>query len=314
MTHIEDCILKAVGGHFVQGDSFRIRHEYMENGNVCTPMEKSPAMVVTRVSNGWLFVCHRCHKQGMIPDKSMSPGKTRARIEALKSITIDKKVEEVNLPADIVYMHPSSYPVVNDMNQGDIPWEAYHFLWQYGITGNTIPKYQIGWSPMWQRLIIPIYEYGNFGKELTYKLVGWVGRNTKYKKGDKYPKWLTRTKKNKRRFFTAPGYPDIVVLVEDVVSAIKVNLATGNTVIALLNTKVSDDLMRWLRGKVSYLWLDGNMLAESVKTVSRMRDLGLNAKHIYTTKDPKEYNSLYIIDCIQSKEEDISNDKPDYAG
>ena len=58
MPHIESYILKAVGDRFVQGDSFRIRHEYMNNGTVCTPPDKDAAMVVTRVSNGWLFVCH----------------------------------------------------------------------------------------------------------------------------------------------------------------------------------------------------------------------------------------------------------------
>jgi hypothetical protein len=303
MWHIDKSILKAVGTRFVQGDSFRIRHEYLTNGTVCTPMDKDPAMVVTRVSNGWLFICHRCHKQGMVPDKAMPPGQTRARIEALKNVPVDEKTKEVDLPADIMYMNPDYGDKEVSHNKNDVPWGAYHHLWKYGIRGDTIPKYQISWSPMWNRLIFPIFEYRNFGQEVTYKLVGWVGRNVGYKKGDKYPKWLTRTKKNKRRFFMAPGNTDHVVLVEDVISAIKVHEATGYTTIALLTTTVSDDLMRWLRDKITYLWLDSDMLAHSVKTVNRMRDLGLKAKHIYTTRDPKEYNSLHIIDCLRQKGE-----------
>ena len=41
------------------------------------------------------------------------------------------------------------------------------------------------------------------------------------------------------------------------------------------------------------------MLAESVKKVDRMRQLGINAKRISTTKDPKAYNSLYIKDVMK---------------
>jgi len=301
MPHIADCILKAVGNRFVQGDSFRIRHEYMDNGNICTPIVKDPAMVVTRVSNGWLFVCHRCHKQGMVPDVSLSPGRTRKRIEALQDIQINEKVKEVHIPSDIIFMGEDSEFEMQGTPIG-VPWRAYHHLWKYGITGKMIPKYQIGWSDMWERLIIPLYEYGNFGKELTYKMVGWVGRDVEYKKGNKYPKWLTRSMKGKRRCFMAPGNPNVVVLVEDVISAMKVAESTGYTTIALLTTSIGDDLMRWLREKVVYLWLDSDMLAHSVKTVSRMRGLGLKAKHIHTTKDPKEYNSLFIVDTIRAKE------------
>ena len=308
MKHIADCILHAVGERFVQGDSFRIRHEFMDNGNICTPMDKDPAMVVTRVSNGWLFVCHRCHKQGMIPDVSLSPGRTRKRIEALKNIQVNEKVKEVHIPSDIIFMAADDKEEMQGRPIG-VPWKAYHYLWKFGITGNMIPRYQIGWSDMWQRLIIPLYEYGNFGKELTYKMVGWVGRDVEYKKGNKYPKWLTRSKKGKRRYFMAPGDENIVVLVEDSISAMKVKEATGFTTIALLTTSIGDDLMRWLRDKIVYLWLDSDMLAHSVKTVSRMRGLGLNAKHIHTTKDPKEYNLLFIIDTIRSKEEQHDSTK-----
>jgi hypothetical protein len=43
------------------------------------------------------------------------------------------------------------------------------------------------------------------------------------------------------------------------------------------------------------------MLANSVKTVNRMRTLGLNAKHVHTPKDPKIYNSLAIRETIRVK-------------
>ena len=104
------------------------------------------------------------------------------------------------------------------------------------------------------------------------------------------------------------GDTDTVVICEDCLSAIKVNLATGYCTVALLNTDVGDDLMRWLRGKKIFLWLDGDMLAESVKKVDTMRQLGLDAKRLYTTKDPKDYNSVYIMDVVREGER-RGNDK-----
>jgi hypothetical protein len=239
----------------------------------------------------------------MVPDNRITPDKTRKRIEAIQHIKVREKVYEVHTPSDIIFMGAEGEHEMQGKPIG-VPWKAYHHLWKYGISGKTIPKYQIGWSDMWERLIIPLFEYANFGGELTYKLVGWVGRNVDYKKGDKYPKWLTRSMKGQRRFFMAPGEKDqgTVVLVEDAVSAIKVASSTGFTAIALLTTSVSNDLMRWLRDKRIFLWLDSDMLAHSVKTVTRMRSLGLDAKHIHTTKDPKEYNSLFITDTLRQKE------------
>jgi hypothetical protein len=299
MHRLKEIILKAVEGRFLQGDSFRLRHDYKLDGDVCTKKGEPPAMTVTRVSNGWVFCCHRCHASGVIGDASMNPTQTRARMDALKSIPINKIVENVTLPFD--------FEPMTGLDHCPVPYTAYHWFWKYCLNNDEIVKFNCGWSERYNRVIIPLYEYADWGEgEYARKLVGWVGREVECESKEERKrkgivKYLTRAKKGERRFFTAPGDESKVVIVEDAISAMKVNLAMSYTTIALLNTHVSTDMMRTLRGKTIYLWLDGDMLANSVQTVNRMRTLGLNAKHVHTTKDPKEYNSVYIREQINMK-------------
>ena len=296
---IDDIILEAVEGRYAQGDSFRIRHTEEVNGSVCTTKDKPPAMTVTRTAYGWVYHCHRCHTSGCATDSNTSPTNTKERLKAIKNSKIDKTVAEVTLPNDF-------QPMSRRENDSTIPWAAYHWIWQYGISSEDFTKFNVGWSQLYQRVIIPLYEYAHWGDEdvtLARDLVGWVGRDVNSKdiqRETNTPKWLTRSKKGKRRYFATPG-DDTVVLVEDAISAIVVHLATGHTTIGLLTTSVSEDLMRVLRGKTIYLWLDGDMLAHSVATVDRMRQLGLKAKHIHTPKDPKEYNKTFIQDTLKVK-------------
>jgi hypothetical protein len=301
MNPISQVILDAVGERLKQqGDSFRMRHKKKNNGDTCTSPDKDPAMVVTRVENGWIYYCQRCHLQGKIHDNKLSPGQTRARMEALKNVKMNKVTERVDLPNDFIQMTDKS-------ESNTVPWAAYHWLWQYNIVEEDFLKYRVGWSDAYSRVIIPIYEFAMLGDTVAEKLVGWVGREVKFKskeerKKARVPKYLTRAKKGQRRYFQCHGNPDIVVICEDCVSAMKVNKSTGYTTIALLQTVVGNQLMRQLRGKKIYLWLDSDMRMASIRQVNRMRQLGLDAHHIYTNKDPKDYNTLYIQDTLRGEQ------------
>lgn len=287
---IATVILKAAEGKFNLGESFRLRHE------ACTDKTKDPAMTVTRATNGWAYYCHRCGLGGMVWDESLNPDQTKARINALHAKP-NKVTEHVTLPMDFEPMIEAG--TFDFRGECPVPYEAWHWFWKYSMLSEDIVKYNCGWSNNYKRVIIPLYEYARLGDELARKLVGWVGREVKYNTKEErnaagVSKYMTRARKGKRRYFVAPGEEGTVVITEDCISAMRVNIATGYTATALLNTSVSNDMMSWLRGKIAYLWLDGDMLASSMKQVQRMRGLGLKAKHIHTPKDPKEYNSLAI--------------------
>jgi len=297
MVTIQQEILDACSNKFSVGESFKIKHQRRLDGTECTPEHKNPAMTVTRTSTGWLFCCHRCNAMGMIPDKENSPRMTADRIKGLKKAQENVEFEKIQLPLDMVYLN-------QDTDYEDN--EAVYWLWNYGLVQEDWEMYEIGWSETYQRLIIPLFEYsdGRYPEPKDKKLVGWTGRDctdkTKEERvTERTPKWITRTQKGARRYFTAPGDDKNVVIVEDSISAIKVSESTGFTAIALLQSTVSDDLIKKCRGAKVRLWLDPDMKQKSVKTVARMNQLGVNTKIILTEEDPKEYPSMKIHSILK---------------
>lgn len=297
---VHEMILRAVASRKHQrGDGFRLRHPFKDDGTVCTPDDKDPALTVTRINKGFLYRCFRCGKRGFVEYGKLSPKATADRLLRMQEKHVGQ-VEKVSLPYDY-------RPMVDDKDD-EIPWDAYHWIWKYTLSGTDMERWGVGYSAAYNRVILPIYEYALLGDDKCKKLVGWVGRELKYKtkeerKKAKVAKYLTKTQKNaKRAYFMCPGSKEVennsVILVEDILSAIKVwNALRGEvTTMALLTTSIGTDLMRWLRNRKVFLWLDGDMLAESVKLVAKMRDLGIAAFHFHTNKDPKDYNTVYIGD------------------
>jgi len=149
MEPINKVILAAVDGKFSQGDSFRMRHTLLENGSVCTPLDKDPAMTVTRIANGWVYHCHRCHKAGAVFDSGLNPTQTKKRIEASQKVEINKVTAQITLPLD--------FEPMTDEENSPVPYEALHWLWKYSITEAQIMQFNIGWSDRYRRVILPLY-------------------------------------------------------------------------------------------------------------------------------------------------------------
>lgn len=300
--HVHDAILLAVGKRYkANGDAFRMRHEHQFDGTVCTPSTKEAAMVVTRLKDGWVYNCHRCHMTGFIGDDILSPKQTLAKIagDAKAKADFNKVTTKVTLPYDFKPM------TGDDPMETGIPYEAYHWMWRSMMTETDMQRWNIGWSDGYNRVIIPVYRYTSFGDGMAKKLVGWVGREVAYnskaeREKAKVSKYLNKKQSDEKRvYFMCPGKDrdmDDVIVVEDCLSAIRVNDATAITTMALLTSSIDDDMMRWFRGRHIYLWLDGDMLAKSIKYTQRMRTLGINAHHLHTPKDPKAYNSLFLSD------------------
>lgn len=144
-------ILKAVGKRFGVGDSFRMRHKHKLDGSVCTKPEDDPALVVTRVPDGLIYICHRCHCHGKINDRSLGPEETKNRLASLKKVPINKVAEKIDLPHDFQQMRSKH-------SADTIPFEAYAWVWKYGLAKDDLLRYGIGWSKVWKRVILPLYE------------------------------------------------------------------------------------------------------------------------------------------------------------
>jgi hypothetical protein len=275
-------LLESIDNRYKVGDSFRLIHEYTNEGNPCS-LDKDPCLVVTRYKDCWKWYCHRCYEHGIVFDNDMSPTEVSKRLS--KSVTEVKHstiVKKMALPMPC-------YPMWE--KHAEIPYEAYHWIWSIDLDYEDCEKHMIVWSPSYQRVIIPIHENDN--------LVGWVGREVYCKdkeerKVKRIAKYITQKQKGQSRlFFRAKGKLPGTVIVEDILSAIKVNKLTDLSVISLLNTAIDDTLISELRDqKIVYVWLDGDMHTKIVRYTKRFNELGLKAKSVRTSKDPKEYSYM----------------------
>jgi hypothetical protein len=266
-----------------------VKHIKRQNGEYCS-LNKNPAMKIYRKEDGWYFHCFRCGYQGFISDGGATPFELKARWKALQSQKSKESLEQITLPEDFI-------PMLSG-NQLEIPAEAWHWFWQYQLSAKVVAQHRIGWSNTYQRVIIPCNktEILTPSGDYAYKLLGWTGREVMCKdKEERNKKGIIKylTKKSahvKHLFFHTPVEgSDRVVLVEDIISAMKISSMTNTSAIALLTTYIPPSLMVKLRRYHITIWLDGDMLAKAVNYVSMYGQRGFNVGHITTPKDPKCY-------------------------
>ena len=171
-----------------------------------------------------------------------------------------------------------------------IPKEPLTWLKSYGITSQEIIDNEYVWSPMWKALIVS-------SKDIEQNVIFWQGRFFPKKE----PKVVGFGQKDHLKFGgTETGRPDVLVLVEDFVSAIKVN--RFQTCLCLFGSHISSTLILRLRN-LGYnklvVWLDPNKSKESL---SYSRRYGMLFKQgvvsIVSTKDPKEHSNQEIKDYL----------------
>jgi len=166
----------------------------------------------------------------------------------------------------------------------DIPLEGVKWLMKYGITVPEITKHNIQWCESQQLLLLI--------NTLSY----WQGRSFR----SIGPKYLSHGVKP----LTVYGESDtIIVLVEDVLSAIKVSRLENICSSPLLGSSVSFDFEKKYVGmnKQINIWLDRDKAKQAVKIKNRFKGLGCKAKVIITDKDPKEYNTQEIRNWLKNK-------------
>jgi hypothetical protein len=298
MHDIPDEIKDACNPAMAIDESVRIGHSFRPNGKPCSDGKDARSLMVTRKTDGWYFYCFRCQYQGFISDSSGGETKVKNTLERIKRKTT-RVVEEVKLPLDFIPMHTKP----SDAHEEGVPWDAYHWLWDSGLDHQDIAQYNIGWSSYYQRVIIPCYDVALMepsGDEAR-KLMGWTGREVAYSSKKTRAeagvvKYLTKRAKGLKHVLFKAINPNsnVVVLVEDCLSAMKLRKLGGVNAIALLTTYIPVSLIFELKNCDVFIWLDGDMMAKSIKYVAKFRQLGVPVKFIHTPLDPKEYDQLSI--------------------
>jgi hypothetical protein len=181
-------------------------------------------------------------------------------------------------------------------------------VYKYELTDDDIYQYNIGYSPRIERTIFPIYEDGKLiawqGRDIYYQrnkslyLSGKLERsplkyyteyNNKYYKNNNI-KLYFKIYKNKIKYNKNIIYNNNIILVEDIISCIKLYNKFGCDVVAMLNSTVHDKLIQDLKltsyNKV-YLWLDWDARIKSIKASAKLQALGVPAACVQTIRDPK---------------------------
>jgi len=283
------------------GETVRIKHIHTSDGEECSA-NKDAALAITRKADGWWWHCFRCGESGFKQDSAVKVAQVEKHLAALRYVAPYKSEERVTLPND--FMLCKDTPNINKY----VPKQVYHWLWQNNIHGEIFQKYEVGWSDYYQRCIIPIYEPICFRKDIiNRKLVGWIGRDVRaiskeWRKKDSIPKYILRkSKRYNRIYFHAYAASDDYVIVEDVLSAMKVNFVCGVNTVALLTTSIPTSMLLKLKGKNIILWLDHDQLFNVIATCIKGTNLGLNIKHIHTKRDPKSINDFAIMHEVNRK-------------
>lgn len=176
---------------------------------------------------------------------------------------IDKPNHTVVLPADVTT---------------DFPYEARQWLEQYQLSRLDLMSNHVMWSEQWSRIIFPYFNETG--------LLAWQGRYVG-KETDK-AKWFSQGKIHEI-IHPVKVTNRTAVLVEDIVSAIKVSKFTG--AIPIFGSSVSAKQILRLKTVVDrvWYWLDPDMRSKSVSMAFKSTLLGLPASTIFSDKDPKEH-------------------------
>lgn len=177
-----------------------------------------------------------------------------------------------------------------------------------GLSDNLITKYSIGCVPKRNLVVLPVF----INKELKSYTTRSFAKNRKSKH-----KYITRgSKKSSRVLYGEERDPHILVLVEDILSCIRV--AEYLPCFCLQGTAISDKMVNSLAEKYSkiIIWTDadegGDKGAEKLKVQFRKSNLKKLEKNLWedsesffavnrirTKKDPKELNNVEMYNVIK---------------
>lgn len=226
--------------------------------------------------NTVLAYCHHCGLSGYYKEKI----RNIHRVAKPSVGEINVLAKDLRLPKDVL-KDETRWPIT-----------ATWWLLKYGITNDEVKKHGIVYSPSIDRLLLPLYMDGDY--------IGWQGRSLTQNRD--VPKYITQVDSN-RPDGNCGSYrvglnQDTAVLVEDIISAIKVSRVVDS--IALIGSHPTPEVINWIakRYKNIFIWLD-NDKPEVIKMQNKLHSLFRvlvpgKVKLILTDKDPKEYSTEEI--------------------
>lgn len=174
-----------------------------------------------------------------------------------------------------------------------IPSEPQAWLNKYTLTAPEMRQNRIVWSEKKQSLIFPLH----LGGKLELYQARYFGDDPNH------PKW--KTVGNKTLLYVPDRHPKDkrLVLVEDLISAIKVSRITNAA--PLFGTSLSELLIALIREQYKEVitWFDPDAQLKAVKASLALAECGLKTRTIFSDKDPKDYWTGYIKQVLEERDE-----------
>jgi hypothetical protein len=189
-----------------------------------------------------------------------------------------------DLPAGGDLDWPRDYTPLLDSIYAKLPMQ---WLRKYGITDEEIKRWNIGWSLERVLLMFPVMSTTN-------SIIMWQGRN--FGEGTKY---VTYGPKESTLHLVGKPQRGIIVVTEDVVSAIKVGREYqaaplwGSSMSLGLIKKIADQF------EVLGIWLDSDKVTEAVKIALRASQY-IPTFVVDSGLDPKAYSNNFIHDFVEN--------------
>ena len=240
---------------------------------------KDTAGVAYNNSDGYSFICHRCGEHGR---------QSVGYLNFKELIKIRQRNEEAK-----VALQSSTVTLPYDFTT-DIPPEGMLWLLKASITPYMAKQAGFGWTPRYQRVILPVYR----DNKLTYYQARAVlqGQTPKYLN----PKVDRASLLYVNRHSTSTN--NRVVVTEDILSARRVFLAqTSADTVSILGTKITIQQANQLANydRVT-MWLDPDKAGRNgdIK-IRKLMNLVTETDYISLNKDPKLLTDMQIRDQIQ---------------
>jgi len=168
--------------------------------------------------------------------------------------------------------------------------QASLWLRQYDITRQEVVDHDIEWSPYKQMLIFPYYGVDK-------QLLAWQGRD--FSPNPK-SKWYSQG--DLKSILHLVGEPDdTLVIVEDIVSAIKVS--RQYQVLPIFGSYVNAEYLTRLKNyaKMLVFWFDPDAKLKAFKSSQTARMLGFESKVIISAYDPKLHTDMQIKGYLDAR-------------
>lgn len=259
----------------LQGDWLEIARKLPQGSKIRTKCSDNcgadNSQLVSHTEKGYHRHCFRC-------------GVSNFEGHGIRSIElIERHKKERAIKREAIVQLPEDFTL-------DVPQRAAVWYYKYGISAELAASYGIGYTPELDRIVLPVFE----DEELIAVQMRAVDPWRK-------PKYLNPIgpKVSSAIFESAPA-TGVTVVVEDILSAIKVGRVHQAT--SILGTNMTDAraLKIASRNHTALLWLDGDRagIKGTIPAERQLAILGVNVRRIRTTDDPKTYSLQDIRSII----------------